>query len=116
YASALAALVNPEAAARNLRELARLGALGACGFHEALDYTPARVPGDADFALVRSYMAHHQGMTLTALSAVLNEQPLQRRFLHEPMFRANQILLQEKVPAALSIDAGALRAEEVLRP
>jgi cellobiose phosphorylase len=116
YASTLATLINAEAAARNLRELARLGALGTFGFHEALDYTPERVPDDAPFGMVRSYMAHHQGMTLAALSGALNEQPLQRRFLREPMFRANQILLQEKVPAALSIDADTLHAEQPLRP
>ncbi len=116
YASALAVLVNVEAAVRNLRELARLGAFGSHGFYEALDYTPERVPDDAPFGLVRSFMAHHQGMTLTAISAVLNKQPLQRRFPREPMFRANQILLQEKVPAALSIDADTLSPEQPLRP
>ncbi|HET8898201.1 MAG TPA: glucoamylase family protein [Rhodanobacteraceae bacterium] len=116
YASALAALVQPEAAARNLRRLAELGALGACGFHEALDFTPARVPEEAAFGLVKSWMAHHQGMSFLALSAALNEQPMQQRFLKEPMFRANQILLQEKVPAVLAIDADTLRAAETLRP
>lgn len=114
YASALALLLRPDAACRNLRELARIGASGRYGFYESLDFTPARVPADARFAVVRAFMAHHQGMTFTALSAALNDSPLQRRFLREPMFRANQLLLQEKIPAALSIDSATLRAEEKL--
>ncbi|MGH9260631.1 MAG: glucoamylase family protein, partial [Acidimicrobiales bacterium] len=39
YATALAAMVDPEAAARNLRRLAREGLDGAYGFYEAIDYT-----------------------------------------------------------------------------
>ncbi|MFP5405634.1 MAG: glucoamylase family protein, partial [Gammaproteobacteria bacterium] len=116
YASALALLLRPDAACRNLRELARIGASGRYGFYESLDFTPARVPANARFAVVRAFMAHHQGMSLAALSAALNDAPLQRRFMREPMFRANQLLLQEKVPVALSIDAATLRTEERLAP
>lgn len=116
YATALAVPLRSDAACRNLEELARLGALGEYGFIEALDFTPARVPEGARFAPVRAWMAHHQGMSLTALSTALNGRPLQRRFLREPMFRANQLLLREKVPAALTVDTGTLRAEELLAP
>ncbi|MDN5923620.1 MAG: cyclic beta 1-2 glucan synthetase, partial [Xanthomonadales bacterium] len=116
YASALAAILRPDAACRNLRDLHALGASGHYGFYEAVDYSPARLPKGAKFALVRTYMAHHQGMIFTALSAALNERPLQKRFTREPMFRANQLLLQEKVPAALSIDATTLHAEQMLAP
>jgi len=112
YASAMALLVNAEASCENLRELQKLGALGGFGFYEALDYTAARLPANAKFALVRAHMAHHQGMVMAALSGVLNDNPLQRRFLREPMFRANQLLLQEKVPAGLTIDARTLQPDE----
>lgn len=116
YASALAAILRPDAACRNLRELHAMGASGRYGFYESVDYSPARLPKGAKFALVRTYMAHHQGMIFTALSSALNDRPLQKRFLREPMFRANQLLLQEKVPAALSIDATTLHAEQMLAP
>jgi len=112
YASAMALLVNAEASCTNLQALQGLGALGIYGFYEALDYTAARLPAGAKFALVRAYMAHHQGMVLAALSGALNDNPLQRRFLREPMFRANQLLLQEKVPAALTIDAKTLQPDD----
>ena len=113
YASMLALMLRPHAACRNLRALAGLGALGRFGFYEALDFTPARVPENERFALVRCFMAHHQGMSLLALSAVLNDAPMQRRFRREPMFRAHEILLQERVPATVHIDAGVLHAEEL---
>ena len=113
YATAIALPLQPRAACRNLRALAALGAVGRYGFYEALDFTPSRLPEGSRFALVRSFMAHHQGMVLAALSAVLNGHPMQRRFLREPMFRAYQILLQEKVPHTVSIDAATLHASEL---
>jgi len=103
YASALAVMVAPEAACANLRRLARSELLGAYGFYEAIDYTAARVPSGKDFAVVRSYMAHHQGMTLLALGYVLLDRPMQRRFAAAPSFRATELLLQERVPHAPAI-------------
>ena len=34
-------------------------------------FTPARRAGSADYMLVHTYMAHHQGMTIVALANVL---------------------------------------------
>src|SRR4029078_6393940 len=48
YATALAAMVYPSAAARNFGEIARAGGLGPYGFYEALDYTRERLPEGAD--------------------------------------------------------------------
>ena len=59
YASALAAMVDPVAAARNLSHLVEAGARGPYGFYEALDYTRARLPEGSSVAIVRTYMAHH---------------------------------------------------------
>jgi len=61
YATALAAMVAPDAAARNFERLRAAGACGRFGFYEALDYTPARVPEGMPVAIVRAFMAHHQG-------------------------------------------------------
>ena len=98
YASALALMVAPTAACHNLRRLARQGLAGRFGLYEAVDYTPARLPPGADSAVVRSFMAHHQGMSLLALTSLLLEQPMQRRFAAEPAFQACALLLQERVP------------------
>ena len=100
YASALALMVAPKAAARNLRRLAAAGAVGRYGLYEALDHTPARVPAGEAFALVRSWMAHHGGMSLLAYDALLHDQPMQRRFLADLQLRSAALLLQERIPLA----------------
>jgi cyclic beta-1,2-glucan synthetase len=98
YASALALIVAPLEACRNLQTLADQGFLGAYGFYEAVDYTSARVPRGKPHAVVQAFMAHHQGMSLLAFAHVLLDQPMQRRFLSDPLVRATELLLQERVP------------------
>src|SRR5262249_48770322 len=98
YASALALMVAPEEACLNLQRLASEGFLGKYGFYEAIDYTPARVPRGQTHAIVRSFMAHHQGMTLLSLAYLLLDQPMQKRFESNPAFQATTLLLQERVP------------------
>ncbi|HUG98133.1 MAG TPA: glucoamylase family protein [Gammaproteobacteria bacterium] len=98
YASALALTVMPQEACRNLETLVDHGFLGAYGFYEAIDYTPSRVPRGKPHAIVRAFMAHHQGMSLLAFAHVLLDQPMQRRFKSDPLVRATELLLQERVP------------------
>jgi cellobiose phosphorylase len=98
YASALALTVAPREACRNLRTLADEGFLGAYGFYEAIDYTPSRVPRGKQHAIVRTFMAHHQGMSLLAFGHVLLNRPMQRRFMSAPLVKATELLLQERVP------------------
>ncbi|MDP1527256.1 MAG: glucoamylase family protein [Rhodocyclaceae bacterium] len=105
YASALALMVAPEAACLNLQRLAAAGAEGRYGFHEAIDYTPARQRRGESQAMVASYMAHHQGMSLLALAYLLLDQPMQRRFISDPLFQATLLLLQERIPRASSLHA-----------
>ena len=100
YASVLALMVAPEAACRNLQRLASEGQQGPCGFFEAVDYTPSRLPPGTENVTVRQFMAHHEGMSLLALAYVLLDKPMQRRFLADPMLRAADLLLQERVPKA----------------
>ncbi len=98
YASALALMVAPEEACRNLQRLAADGLDGPYGLYEAIDYTPSRVPRGLSSVVVRSFMAHHQGMSLLALAYLLLERPMQKRFASNPVFRATTLLLQERVP------------------
>ncbi|MGD8592777.1 MAG: glucoamylase family protein, partial [Gammaproteobacteria bacterium] len=98
YASALALTVMPREACRNLQTLAANGFLSDYGFYEAVDYTPSRVPRGKNHAIVRSFMAHHQGMSLLAFEHVLLNRPMQRRFMSDPLAQATQLLLQERVP------------------
>ncbi len=98
YASALALMVAPEAACLNLQRLAAAGLEGRFGLYEAIDYTSARLPRGQASAVVRSFMTHHQGMTLLALAHVLLDRPMQRRFESDPLFKATMLLLHERIP------------------
>ena len=98
YASALALTVMPLEACSNLQTLAAHQFLGNYGFYESIDYTPSRVPRGKQYAVVRTFMAHHQGMSLLAFAHTLLDQPMQRRFLSDPLVRATQLLLQERIP------------------
>nr|WP_241865552.1 glucoamylase family protein [Paracoccus salsus] len=110
YATGLAAMVAPGDARRNFDRLAGLGAEGRFGFYEALDYTASRLPAGADCAIVRSFMAHHQGMTITAIANVVQEGRLRARFHAEPMIMAVELLLQERAPR--DVAEAPPRAEE----
>ena len=98
YASTMALMVMPEAACQNLQRLTELGFGGEFGLYEAIDYTPARVPRGQTHAVVRSFMAHHQGMSLLSLDYLLRDQPMQKRFVADAEFQATLLLLQERIP------------------
>jgi cyclic beta-1,2-glucan synthetase len=98
YATALAAMVEPRAALKNFATLQSLGGLGAHGFYEAIDYTPTRVPEGQKHTIVRAYMAHHQGMTIVAIANTLANGRMQTRFHAEPVVRATELLLEERMP------------------
>ena len=98
YASAMALMIEPRQACENLQCLAAEGREGAYGFYEAVDHTPSRLPPNETSVTVRSFMAHHQGMSLLALVNLLRDFPMQRRFMACPMLKAADLLLQERLP------------------
>lgn len=99
YATMLALPVDPHDSVKNLKRLAAEGANGPYGYYEAIDYTPERLPIGSKCGIVKSYMAHHQGMSLVALNNYLNGNVMQNRFHNDPIVDAAKLLLQEKVPA-----------------
>jgi cyclic beta-1,2-glucan synthetase len=104
YATGLAAMVDPTRAARNFRRLAKEGLEGTFGYYEAIDYTrveegeETRPRTDARGTVVRSYLAHHQGMTLVSLANALLGDPMVGRFHADPRVKATELLLHERVP------------------
>ena len=103
YATALATMVDPSAATRNFTVLAGVGACARYGFYEALDYTPSRLPEDASVAIVRAFMAHHQGMTIVAIADALLDGAMRARFHAEPIVQATELLLQEGTPRDVAV-------------
>ena len=114
YASALALMVDPEAACHNLQRLAADGVVGKFGFYEAVDYTPSRQRRGEARVVIQSFMAHHQGMSLLALAYLLLDRPMQRRFAANPQFQATLLLLQERIPKATAFYTQAAEVAEVL--
>ncbi|MFA5323463.1 MAG: glucoamylase family protein [Smithella sp.] len=102
YASALALMVEPEEACRNLQRMAQAGFEGRYGFYEAIDYTPSRLTRGQSNAVIHSFMAHHEGMTLLALAYLLLNKPMQKLFESEPLFQSTMLLLQERVPKTIT--------------
>lgn len=98
YATFLTLNLVPRAAIKNLKWLRTLGAAGKYGLYEAVDFTPERSNGQRNGMPVRSWMAHHLGMSLVAIDNALQEQCMVRRFLGDPAMGAYQELLQEKIP------------------
>src|SRR6185503_13780988 len=74
------------------------GLEGKFGFYEAVDYTASRLPRGQSAVVIRSFMAHHQGMVLLSLACLLLDRPMQRRFQSDARFRATALLLQERIP------------------
>jgi cyclic beta-1,2-glucan synthetase len=111
YATMLAAMVQPSEAVENLQRLAALGALGAYGYYEALDFTPSRRPDTGDAVLVKAYMAHHQAMSLVAITNVVFDGFARRLFHGEPSVQAAELLLHERVPR--DVEVARPRADEV---
>ena len=103
YATALAAMIDPAAAAQNFRRLTGLGARGQYGWYEALDYTRSRLPDGAKFVIVRAYMAHHQGMSLVAIANTLQDGAMRARFHAEASVQAAELLLQERMPRDVAL-------------
>jgi cyclic beta-1,2-glucan synthetase len=91
YSTFLALAMLRKDAIANLKRMASMDWMGAYGFYEAADYTQGKQP-----ELVRSWMAHHQGMCLLALANLLKNNIIQQWFHGTPRVRAAELLLHEK--------------------
>jgi cyclic beta-1,2-glucan synthetase len=98
YASMLALSIRPQALMENIDLLSTLGMQGTYGFYEAIDFTPSRVPLGKEAAIVKSFMAHHQGMILLALANHFSQGIMVKRFHEDSQIQSVELLLQEMVP------------------
>lgn len=98
YAALLALCIDPAAVIENLREMEQMGMDGVWGYYEAIDFTPSRLEKDLQYRIVRSFMAHHQGMSLAAINNFFHTNILQERFHTNPVIKSAELLLQEKSP------------------
>jgi cyclic beta-1,2-glucan synthetase len=99
YSTFLALPLNPKAAIQNLKRLMKLGMEGRYGLYEAVDFTPSRVrSASGKYEIVRTYMAHHLGMSIVAIDNAVKNGIMQRRFMRDREMASFAELLQEKVP------------------
>ncbi len=98
YASVIALTLQPKTVMENLQRLEELHMLGRFGLYEAIDYTKTRLPAGQQYAIVKSYMAHHQGMIMLAAANYLSDELMIERFHADERVQSIELLLQEKIP------------------
>jgi cyclic beta-1,2-glucan synthetase len=101
YASLLALPLEPLAVVKNLEALEKIGLMGAYGLYESVDFTPRRASLNENYHIVRSFMAHHQGMIFISLANFFTDQASVKRFHADARIQAVDLLLQERI----SLDA-----------
>ena len=98
YGSVLAISDCPKEEVQNLKRLEQEGMYNKYGFYESIDYTPERVEKGKTSSVVKTYMAHHQGLILLSINNLFNDKILQKRFMENPEMEAVSVLLQETMP------------------
>ena len=98
YGSVLAITDYPKEVYQNLKRLESYGMYGKYGFYESIDFTPERLDKGVQASIVKTYMAHHQGLILLSINNLFNNNILQKRFMKNPEISAVNILLQERMP------------------
>ena len=96
YASILMLEYSPQKVYKNIKRLKKLGLYSSFGFYESIDYTKEHLEENSTSKIAKTYMAHHQGMILTAINNYINSGIIQRRFHRNPNIRACEILLKER--------------------
>ena len=117
YASMLALPFAPEEVLENLKAMIRLGFMDEQGLFEAADCSRERIPEGRHMQLIRSHMAHHQGMILCAVCNALTDYALVRLFMDRPEARALTLLLQEKPASRIHLAQRESReSDSIQRP
>lgn len=112
YATILALPIDPIAVTQNLYKLKEMGMIGKYGFYESIDFTPERIPFKSKYAIVKSFMSHHHGMSILALNNFINNNLMQDRFHRNPVIKAYEVLLQEKIPEGTMVMREEIEAQK----
>lgn len=96
YATMLALTYAKEECLVNLKKMEELGSIGDYGYYESIDFNGPDPIAITPYSIVRTFMAHHQGMNLVAINNFLNSGTMQKRFHSEAFIHATEVLLEEK--------------------
>ena len=103
YGSILAITEEPKEVLKNIKILKKYNMYGKYGLYESIDFTPERLGNNQKYEVVKTYMAHHQGLILLSINNLVNNNILQERFHQNPEIKSVDILLQEKLPEDMII-------------
>jgi cyclic beta-1,2-glucan synthetase len=98
YASLLGLPFKPQEVLKNIEEFSKFGMMGIYGLYEAIDFTPGRMAFGEKYKIVRSFMSHHQGMILLAITNFLKEDIMVERTHYDLRISSVELLLQEQIP------------------
>lgn len=102
YSTFLTLPFDPHSAMKNLEHLRKIGMYGKFGFYEAVDYTPSRSDSQ-DYSIVRSYMAHHVGMSFLSAANAVFDGIMQKRFMKNSFMAGGESLLSERIPSDMKV-------------
>ena len=109
YSTFLTLSFAPFESIANLKRLVNMGMNGEFGLYEAVDFTGSRTGGG--FSIVKSYMAHHMGMSLISVVNCLLGNVMQKRFMRDADMRTAQKLLEEAIYDGVSLYKGVSAAD-----
>jgi cyclic beta-1,2-glucan synthetase len=116
YASILSLPFRPKMVLKNISRLNEMDMKGQYGFYEAADFTPTRLPLGNRYAIVRSYMTHHQGMILVTIANYLLNNIMVHRFHENARIKGVELLLQERIPRDAPLEQTNQVASRTIRP
>lgn len=90
YSTALSLQICFKEGLENLKKLQKEKLIGQYGFYDSIDYKPSK-------EVVKTFMAHHEGMILTSIDNALNKNIFQKRFMSNPEIVGIKVLLEEKM-------------------
>ena len=97
YATMLALGIGSLPAVEHLRWMNKKGWFGPYGFYESVDFTPSpQQKWFHRYTLVRTWMTHHQGMSMLSIANFLQGRVVQNWFHRDARVQATELLLQER--------------------
>ncbi len=115
YSSLLMIEYDPEKVYKNIVQLKKLGMYSTYGFYESIDYTKSHLSQNESSEIIKSYLAHHQGMILSSINNYLNNGIIKERFHKNPNIKATEILLKERERYKTIIKKGVRDKENVFK-
>lgn len=86
---------------KNYTHLKNEGFSGKYGLYEAIDYTAERTGEKAK--IIKSYMAHHIGMSFLSLVNILSDFSIRKGFMNDKGMYSGREILWEKIPEEVEL-------------